>query len=115
MGHSPVARDTRSGFPPLSHSDTDYSCSPQPLLPHVSLHTQVLLVTGGWNGTSLLATTEILLLSSPTAWTVASALPRAVEGPTAASLPGQLYVAGGWDGTIYRDEVRTPIITHTAP
>ena len=74
-----------------------------------TLHPQVLLVTGGSDGPgSLLSSTEILPLSSPTAWTLAASLPRAVSGFSAATLPGGLYCAGGYDGS-YRDEVRTPL------
>ena len=72
-----------------------------------TLHPQVLLVTGGYDAGSL-SSTEILPLSSPTAWRVAASLPRAVYGLRAATLPGGLYCAGGYSGG-YRDEVRTPL------
>ena len=82
-------------------------------IPPCPLHTQVLLVTGGYDG-GYLSSTELLPLSSPTAWTVAASLPRAVRGLRAASLPGGLYFAGGWDGSSYRDEVRTPLTLHVS-
>ena len=69
---------------------------------------QVLLVTGGSDGAQI-SSTELLPLSSPTSWTVAASLPRAVRYLSAASLPGGLYTAGGTDGSTYRDEVRTPL------
>ena len=74
-----------------------------------TLHPQVLLVTGGWDGAVELSSTEILPLSSPTAWTLAASLPRAVERLRAATLPGGLYCAGGVGDGSYRDEVRTPL------
>ena len=65
----------------------------------------MLLVTGGYDGGHL-SSTEILPLSSPTAWTLAASLPRAVFALHVASLPGGLYCAGGEDGRSDRDEVK---------
>ena len=78
----------------------------------------MLLVTGGYSG-SFLSTTELISLTSPTAWTPAASLPQAMTGHRVASLPGPaggLYLAGGgeWDGSSYRDEVRTHITFVTA-
>ena len=92
------------------HSQSQLTALVHPVTrPPCPLHTQVLLVTGGYDGGSRLSSTELLPLSSPTTWTVAASLPRAVIRLRAASLPGGLYCAGGWDGSSDRDEVRTPL------
>jgi len=102
--HGHVSRYSSAGFlgslPDLRQGRRYHACG--------SFQTQgltVLLVTGGWDGSSHLSTTELLAISSATAWTLAAPLPIAVNVLRAAFLPDGLYVAGGWDGSSHRDEV----------
>ena len=54
---------------------------------------QVFLVTGGWDGSNYLSSTE-LLTSSTSSWTMANNLPRSMAGVRGVTLGGVLYMTG---------------------